>query len=41
MLNSICIETPNEKQKAFFMARQRFIAYGGARGGGKSWAYIF
>lgn len=38
MLNSICIETPNEKQKAFFMARQRFIAYGGARGGGKTWA---
>lgn len=29
---------PNEKQKQFFRARQRFVAYGGARGGGKSWA---
>ena len=31
-------ERPNEKQKAFFLARARHIAYGGARGGGKSWA---
>ena len=30
--------TPNEKQKAFFESRSRFTAYGGARGGGKSWA---
>ncbi len=29
---------PNEKQKAFFDCRARYIAYGGARGGGKSWA---
>ena len=29
---------PNEKQKLFFTARARYIAYGGARGGGKSWA---
>ncbi len=29
---------PNEKQKAFFASRARFTAYGGARGGGKSWA---
>lgn len=29
---------PNPKQLAFFKARERFIAYGGARGGGKSWA---
>ena len=29
---------PNEKQKLFFKARERFVAYGGARGGGKSWA---
>lgn len=28
----------NEKQKAFFKAKARFIAYGGARGGGKSWS---
>lgn len=30
--------TPNEKQKRFFASRSRFTAYGGARGGGKSWA---
>lgn len=29
---------PNEKQKLFFMAQAPHIAYGGARGGGKSWA---
>lgn len=29
---------PNEKQKLFFDSRARFTAYGGARGGGKSWA---
>lgn len=34
----IDISTMNEKQKAFFKARSRFVGYGGARGGGKSWA---
>ena len=29
---------PNPKQKEFFDSRTRFTAYGGARGGGKSWA---
>ena len=29
---------PNSKQMEFFRARERFVAYGGARGGGKSWA---
>lgn len=29
---------PNEKQKLFFMSRKKYTAYGGARGGGKSWA---
>lgn len=29
---------PNERQKEFFACRARFIAYGGSRGGGKSWA---
>ncbi len=29
---------PNEKQKAFFESQARYTAYGGARGGGKSWA---
>ena len=28
----------NDKQKLFFEARERYVAYGGARGGGKSWA---
>lgn len=30
--------TPNPKQELFFLADARHIAYGGARGGGKSWA---
>ena len=30
--------TPNPKQERFFLATARHIAYGGARGGGKSWA---
>lgn len=29
---------PSERQKLFFDSRARFTAYGGARGGGKSWA---
>ena len=29
---------PNPKQRTFFDSRARFTAYGGARGGGKSWA---
>lgn len=29
---------PQEKQKLFFLADTKYIAYGGARGGGKSWA---
>lgn len=28
----------NQKQIEFFRARNRFVAYGGARGGGKSWS---
>ena len=30
--------TPSEKQKLLFASRCRYTAYGGARGGGKSWA---
>lgn len=30
--------TPNERQKLFFASHARYTAYGGARGGGKSWA---
>lgn len=29
---------PNARQKEFFASRARYTAYGGARGGGKSWA---
>lgn len=29
---------PSEKQKLFFKSRTKYTAYGGARGGGKSWA---
>ena len=32
------IGQPSAKQIQFFRARSRFVAYGGARGGGKSWA---
>lgn len=32
------IEEPNAKQRLFFAAREKYIGYGGARGGGKSWA---
>lgn len=32
------IGAPSEKQREFFLARERFVGYGGARGGGKSWA---
>ncbi len=30
--------TPNERQRLFFSSKARYTAYGGARGGGKSWA---
>ena len=30
--------TPNPKQAQFLRATARHVAYGGARGGGKSWA---
>ncbi len=29
---------PQEKQMAFFTCKAKYVAYGGARGGGKSWA---
>lgn len=29
---------PSERQREFLRAGQRYVAYGGARGGGKSWA---
>ncbi len=40
MQNSLDLDLSmmSEKQERFFLAHKRFIAYGGARGGGKSWA---
>ena len=38
MRGRIEIDKPKERQAEFFKARNRFVAYGGARGGGKSWA---
>lgn len=35
---TLSIGRPNPRQIEFFKARARYIAYGGARGGGKSWA---
>ena len=35
---NINIPEPNEKQKLFLSDTHRHVAYGGARGGGKSWA---
>lgn len=32
------IEKPSNKQKLFLKAQNKYVAYGGARGGGKSWA---
>ncbi len=37
-MKQLVISEPNEKQKLFFECHNRFIGYGGARGGGKSWA---
>ncbi len=34
----IRIPEPNEKQKLFLSDDHKYVAYGGARGGGKSWA---
>ncbi len=35
---TIELDAPYKKQREFFEATSRFVAYGGARGGGKSWA---
>lgn len=37
-INTLTIGQPNEKQKQFLACRKKYIAFGGARGGGKSWA---
>ena len=38
MKNVVLKGTPSEKQKQLFRSRAKYTAYGGARGGGKSWA---
>ena len=35
---TVTISAPNAKQLMFFRDRHKYVAYGGARGGGKSWA---
>ena len=37
MNNQLILQTPNEKQKLFLSDHHKHVAYGGARGGGKSW----
>lgn len=37
-MKTLTIQPPSEKQKQFLKARTKHIAFGGARGGGKSWA---
>lgn len=38
MKKQLFIDEPNDKQKLFLSDTHRHVAYGGARGGGKSWA---
>ncbi|MBQ8448053.1 MAG: phage terminase large subunit [Clostridia bacterium] len=38
MKNLVFDMKPSEKQKEFMLSRAKYTAYGGARGGGKSWA---
>ena len=35
---TLSIPSPSDKQRQFFADRHKYLAYGGARGGGKSWA---
>ena len=37
-MRSKVMEAPSDRQKLFLTCRAKYIAYGGARGGGKSWA---
>ena len=37
-MRQVILDRPNEKQLQFLKDRHRYIAFGGARGGGKSWA---
>ena len=37
-MKELVFDKPNPKQEIFLRARQKYVGYGGARGGGKSWA---
>ena len=37
-MREIVFPVPSEKQKLFIQERHKHVAFGGARGGGKSWA---
>ena len=37
-MKTLVLDRPNEKQRLFLLDRHRYVAFGGARGGGKSWA---
>ena len=37
-MRTLTLAAPNEKQRLFLTDRHRYVAFGGARGGGKSWA---
>lgn len=36
-MKTVAVGTPNEKQKKFLRSKRKHTAFGGARGGGKSW----
>ena len=38
MSKQLCLQPPSPRQQEFFKAKTRHIGFGGARGGGKSWA---
>ena len=37
-MQQLKIPAPQEKQRLFLLAKKKHIGFGGARGGGKSWA---
>ena len=37
-MRELTMETPSEKQALFMRAKEKYVIFGGARGGGKSWA---
>ena len=41
MPNSLVLGIPNAKQREFLLCTSRYVNYGGARGGGKSWSVRF